>query len=82
MINLTLTADEDQVAKARAYAHAHGTTLNQLIRDFLRRLTGQLDRQKAAEEFAELARHQAGRSDEGFVFRRDAVHERNREVLP
>ena len=53
MVNVTLTANEDLVAKARAYAQARNTTLNQLVRDYLQRLTGQLDPQQAAEEFAD-----------------------------
>ena len=76
MVNVTLTANEDLVAKARAYAQARNTTLNQLVRDYLQRLTGQLDPQQAAEEFAELARNVPGRSDEGFKFDRREAHAR------
>jgi len=76
MVNLTLTADENLVARARAYAHAHDTTLNQLIRDYLGRLTGQLDPEQAAAEFAELARTRPGRSEEGWAFNRKAAHAR------
>ncbi len=68
MVNITLSADEDLVAKAREYAQTRNTTVNQLIRDYLRRLTGQIDPQQAAEEFAELAHKRCGRSDEGFIF--------------
>jgi len=76
MANVTLTADEDLLAKARAYAQARKTTLNQLIRDYLTRLTGQVDPEQAAEEFAELARSRPGCSEEGFVFSRRAAHVR------
>ena len=81
MVNLTLTADEQLVAKARVYAQARNTTLNQLIRDYLTRLTGPLDPQQAAAEFAELARSHAGRSDEGYVFDRRAAHARKGDAL-
>jgi hypothetical protein len=74
--NLTLSADEDLIAKARAYAQAHGTTLNQMIRDYLARVAGQPDAGEAAEEFAALARSAAGRSPEGWRFDRDEVHRR------
>ena len=77
MVNITLSADEDLIAKARAYAQARNTTLNQLVRDYLRRVTGQIDPQRAADEFAELARSRPGHSDPGFVFDRDAVHVRS-----
>ena len=36
MKNITLSADENLIASARAYAQAHGTTLNDLIRDYLK----------------------------------------------
>jgi uncharacterized protein YhdP len=82
MINLTLSADEDLVAKARAYAQSHQTTVNELIRQYLRRLTGELDAQQAADEFAELARSRPGRSEEGFVFDRRAAHRRGTRPSP
>jgi hypothetical protein len=78
MANVTLSADEDLLAKARAYAQARNTTLNQLVRDYLHRLTGQIDPEQAATEFAELARSRPGRSDEGFRFDRRAAHARPR----
>jgi hypothetical protein len=37
-------------------------------------LTGQLDPQQAADEFAQLARDRSGRSEDGFVFDRRAIH--------
>jgi len=80
MINITLSAEDDLVAKARAYAQARNTTVNQLIRDYLGRLTGQIDPQQAAEEFAELARNRGGRSDERFVFNRRDAHLRRADV--
>lgn len=76
MANVTLTANEELLAKARAYAQVRKTTLNQLIRDYLTRLTGEIDPHQAAEEFAELAHARPGRSDEGFAFDRRALHAR------
>ncbi len=80
MVNITLSAEEKLVANARAYAQARNTTVNQLIRDYLGRLTGQIDPRRAAEEFAELARDRGGRSDEGFVFDRRDVHVRGKDA--
>lgn len=80
MVNITLSADDDLVAEARAYAQARNTTVNQLIRDYLGRLTGQIAPELAAEEFAELARNQAGRSDEGYRFDRRAAHVRGKDA--
>lgn len=79
-VNITLSADEDLIAKARAYAQTRSTTINQLIRDYLGRLPGQLDPQQAAEEFAKLAHEHGGRSDEGFVFDRREVHVRGKGI--
>ncbi len=78
MANVTLTADEHLLAKAREYAQARKTTLNQLVRNYLARLTGELDPQRAAEEFAQLAQSQPGRSEENFAFDRRAIHHRTR----
>lgn len=75
-MNLTLSADEELIAKARAYAQAHNTTLNQMLRDYMRRVTGQLDRPQVAAEFAQNARLRPGRSEEGFRFDRESIHKR------
>ena len=82
MVNITLSAEDDLIANARAYAQARNTTVNQLIRDYLGRLTGQMDPQQAADEFEELARNRGGRSDEGFVFDRRAAHARGKDASP
>lgn len=76
MKNLTLSADEGLITSARAYAQSHGTTLNDMIRDYLQVVTGQRDRNEVAEEFARLARDQAGCSPEGWRFDREEVHQR------
>lgn len=75
-MNITLSADEPLIVKARAYAQAHNTTLNQLVRDYLERITGRLNGEQAAREFIELTRTHAGRSDPDFRFDRKAVHAR------
>jgi len=75
-MNITLSADAELIARARAYARARGTTLSQLLRDYMARLTGQLDPAEAADEFVQVARTHAGRSAKGFVFDRQAIHDR------
>ena len=75
-MNITLSADAELIAQARAYARARGTTLNKLLRDYMARLTGQLDPAAAADEFVRVARTHAGRSPGGFVFDREAIHDR------
>ena len=80
MKNITLSADEKLIAKARAYALAHDTTLNQLIRDYLARISGQGDVAEAAREFADLARTKAGCSSADWTFDREAIHVRQRRA--
>jgi hypothetical protein len=77
-MNITLTADERLIAAARAYAQSHGTSLNQMVREYLERVTGEIDHGRAAEEFARLAREKPGRSAPDFHFDREAVHRRDR----
>ena len=76
MKNITLSADENLIASARAYAQAHGTTLNDLIRDYLVQIAAPLDRKMAAEEFMRLAREHPSCSEEGWKFNREEIHKR------
>jgi hypothetical protein len=75
-MNITLSIDARTVGRARDYAARHGTSLNQLVRDHLARLTFTTDRATIAAEFSRLATEQAGCSPEGFVFRREDSHAR------
>ena len=75
-MQITVSIDDVVADRATAYAQAHDTTIEQLFHDYLRCLAAQLDPEQAAAEFLRLARTQAGRSEEGYVFDRDAIHER------
>jgi len=75
-MNITLSAEEELIEKAREYAARHQTSLNRMIRDFMRKITGSADLERKADEFAQLAREHAGASDQGFEFNRDEAHER------
>lgn len=75
-VNITLSADEEVVRKARRYASSHNTTLNQLVRDFMGRLSGDDTPKDAASEFERIAREHASRSPEGYRFDRDELHQR------
>jgi hypothetical protein len=79
-MNITLSADERLIARARAYAQAHGTTLNQLVRDYLQRITGELSPEEVAEEFVRLAKLAPGPADPGYRFDRNAIHERGKQA--
>ena len=73
-MNLTLSIDEQTVARARAKAGALGKSLNQLIRDYLQRLAGGDDAETRIEEFKRLSGQGHSR---GWKFNRDEIHERS-----
>ncbi len=74
-MNITLSIDDILVEEARKLAQARGTSLNQLVRDYLEGLV----RPRAADSYsAELRRLTAegkGRS-RGWRFDREELHER------
>jgi len=73
-MNLTLSVDEKLVAEARKKADALGKSLNQLVRDYLQRLTGGDDPERSINEFQSLSGH--GHSH-GWRFDRNEIHERS-----
>jgi hypothetical protein len=74
-MNLTLSVDDETVVAARRHAEALGTSVNQLIRDYLEQLAGKSDPQADADEFERLARKADGNS-RGWQFNRDEIHQR------
>jgi len=73
-VNLTLSVDEQTVARARKKAQALGKSLNQLIRDYLQRLAGGDDAERSIAEFRKLSGQGHSR---GWRFNRDEIHERS-----
>lgn len=73
-MNITLSVDERTVAHARQRAEALGTSLNQMIRDYLENLAGDDDPEAWIEEFTRLSGR--GHSN-GWRFNRDEIHERS-----
>jgi hypothetical protein len=78
--NITLSADEKLIASARAYAQAHGTTLNEMIRDYLRALANPRDSNAVADEFLRESLEQSGCSEEGWRFNREEIHNRGKQM--
>ncbi len=74
-MNLTLSVSDEVVEEARRKADAMGTSVNQLVRDFLERFAGKNDLNAAADEFERLSRKPLGNS-RGWKFNRDELHER------
>ncbi len=73
-MNVTLSVDEQVVARARQKAEALGKSLNQLVRDYLERLAGSDDPEAS---IAELERLSGQGDSRGWRFERDELHARS-----
>ncbi len=74
-MNVTLSVDDDVVREARQRAEALGTSVNQLVREYLELLAGRSDPGADAIEFERLSELSRGNSG-GWKFDRDELHER------
>jgi hypothetical protein len=74
-MNVTLSVDDEVLLRARQQADALGTSVNQLIRDYLEQLAGRTDSAGDAVEFERLSRLTKGDS-RAWKFSRDELHER------
>jgi hypothetical protein len=74
-MNVTLSVDDEVVRQARRHAEALGTSVNQLVREYLEYLAGKTDPQADAAEFERLSRLARGDS-RGWKFNREELHER------
>ena len=73
-MNLTLSVDEQTVAKARRVTEAMHKSLNQVIREYLEQLARQDQAERDAEEFRRLSGQ--GRPDPDWKFNRDEIYDR------
>lgn len=71
-MNVTLSLNEATVERAREVARQQGTSLNQLIREYIELLAGQLTGEEVLAEF-EAMWSQPGNSG-GKRFRRDELY--------
>jgi len=74
-MNVTLSIEDTVMQKARRKAEAMGTSVNQLVREYLEQFAGKTDSRGDAEEFERLSRESGGNSD-GWKFNREELHER------
>lgn len=74
-MNLTLSVDDEVVLQARRHAEALGTSVNQLVREYLEQLAGKTDPNADAKEFERLSRLARGDS-RGWKFNREELHDR------
>ncbi len=75
MANLTLSVDEKTIERAREAAQAMGTSLNQLVRDHIERLSGADQREADHDAFEARAIAGKGRLN-GWKFDRDDANAR------
>lgn len=74
-MNVTLSIDDEVIRLARRRAEALGTSVNQLVREYLEQLAGKTDPNDDAAEFERLSRLAQGDS-RGWKFNREELHER------
>jgi hypothetical protein len=74
-MKVTYSVDDDILAQARRCAEAMGTSVNQLVRDYLAQLAGRSDAATAVEEFVRLSHASKGNSH-AWRFNREEAHER------
>jgi plasmid stability protein len=74
-MNITLSVDDDVIRKARQRAEALGTSVNQLVREYLEQLAGKPDPKELAERLRRLS-EQAHGDRRGWKFNREEIHDR------
>jgi hypothetical protein len=74
-MNVTLSVEDEVILRARRRAEALGTSVNQLVREYLEQLAGKSDPNEDAAEFERLSRLANGDS-RGWKFNREELHER------
>jgi hypothetical protein len=74
-MNVTLSVEDEIILRARRRAEALGTSVNQLMREYLEQLAGKSDPNEDAAEFERLSRLANGDS-RGWKFNREELHER------
>jgi hypothetical protein len=73
-MNVTLSLDDQVVARARKRAEALGKSLNQLVREYLEKLAGGDDPERSLDELRRLSGTGHSR---GWRFDRDELHGRS-----
>lgn len=75
MANITLSIDDRLLQRARDVAASMDTTLNGLVRSYLRQVADGNSPSETGREFRELSLEHQGCSN-GWTFDRDEIHER------
>ena len=74
-MNITLSVEDELIQRARDKAEVLGTSVNQLVREYLQQLAGKTDPAAEAAEFERLS-HAAQGNSKGWKFDREELHER------
>ena len=74
-MNVTLSVDDGVIQEARRRAEAMGTSVNQLVREYLEQLAGKTGPKADAAEFERLSRAAQGTA-RGWKFNREELHGR------
>lgn len=74
-MNVTLSIDDQLIERARPQAEAMGTSVNQLVREYLEQLSGTTGLNRNEAEFEKLS-HLAQGDSQGWTFNREELHER------
>lgn len=75
MANLTLSVDDDVLRRARERAAANGTSVNQLVRDYLERLVGPGDSAARARILALADAASSSSGSEGRSWDRGSLYD-------
>ena len=79
-MNITLSVDDAVIEEARRRAEKLGTSVNQLVREYLENFVNQSDAARDAEEFERLSRTSGGNSH-GWKFNRDEIYDERLGIL-
>jgi hypothetical protein len=75
-MNVTISVDDELLRRARQHARQRGTSLQDLMRGYLRSLVGDLPAESVAEELIGLMRSHGGHSGGRRLSREEAYEER------
>ena len=75
-----MSVDDEIIRLARERAAAMGTSVNQLVREYLTELSGKSEANALADEFVRLSRESTGNS-EGWKFNREEIYQRGAKAI-
>ena len=77
-MNITLSIEEEIVARARTLAKRRGMSLNDMIRDYLKRMTEPMSGDEAVARLRKLWETSPAQPDADTTWTREEIHDRSR----